>query len=290
MYQIAAFYKFKDIDPKPFRRALIERGTQLGISGVVLVAPEGLNGTIAGQDGAVHQFLDWVRTLDGFEDLDAKFATNAENPFRRLSVRLKTEIVSMGVDGANPNINVGTYVPPKHWDALISDPDVLVIDCRNSYEYDVGTFEGAIDPKTESFREFPEYARNLDPSKNPKVAMFCTGGIRCEKATGLMLDLGFEEVYHLQGGILKYLEERGGGDHLWKGDCFVFDRRVAVDASLHPAGWEMCWACRMPLSDEDKAAPEFEEGVTCPRCFDRWTEEEKATKRQRHTFMSQQSA
>ncbi len=286
MHQIAAFYKFHPVDAESFRATVIEHGQEFGIDGVVLVAPEGLNGTISGQDGAVHRFLDWVRTQPGFEDLEAKFATTDEQPFRRLSVRLKEEIVAMGVEGADPNAQVGTYVEPKDWDALIEDPEVLVIDCRNSYEFDVGTFKNAIDPKTESFREFPDYAKELDPKEHPKVAMFCTGGIRCEKATGLMMDLGFEEVYHLKGGILKYLEERGAGDHLWEGDCFVFDRRVAVDPHLNKADWDMCWACRMPLSDEDKTHPDFEEGVSCARCADKWTEEEKAAKRERHERLS----
>lgn len=286
MYQIAAFYKFQPVEAESFRDLVFTHGSDLGVEGVVLVAPEGLNGTIAGQDGAVHRFLDWVRTLDGFENLEAKFSTTDEKPFRRLSVRLKEEIVAMGIEGADPNERVGTYVEPNDWDALIEDPNVLVIDCRNSYEFDVGTFKNAIDPKTESFREFPEYAKELDPQEHPKVAMFCTGGIRCEKATGLMMDLGFDEVYHLKGGILKYLEERGSGDHLWEGDCFVFDRRVAVDANLNKADWDMCWACRMPLSDDDKAHPDFEEGVSCARCADTWTDDEKAAKRERHERLS----
>lgn len=286
MFSIAAFYHFTPVDdPEALRQNIEIRAETLNIKGVVLVATEGINGTVAGTADAIAQFVDFLKNLDGFSGIKPKFAQADLDPFPRLSVKLKKEIVPLGVEGIDPNARVGTYVPPADWDDLIQQEDVLLIDCRNSYEFEVGTFEGAVDPGTTTFREFPEYAKKLDPSKTPRVAMFCTGGIRCEKATGLMLDLGFSEVYHLEGGILRYLEERGPQSQTWRGECFVFDRRVSVDPSLQPGSWDVCWACSMPVNDLDKQSPLFEEGVSCPRCHDTWSPEKMRGKRERHALL-----
>ncbi len=203
-------------------------------------------------------------------------------PFYRMKVRLKKEIVTLGVPNIDPNEKVGIRVAPEDWNALISDPDVVLIDTRNGYEYDIGTFRGAIDPATDTFREFPEYvSKNLDPAKHKKVAMFCTGGIRCEKATSFMLEQGFEEVYHLQGGILKYLEKIPAEKSLWEGECFVFDQRVAVGHGLALGEYDQCHACRYPVSPQDKASPKYQEGISCPHCFDSLTEDKRVSAAER---------
>lgn len=275
---VAALYKFVKL---PDYETLVPRikalCDQLGIKGTLLLAEEGINGTVSGtREGidALRAFLD----ADGrFDNLSYKESFYDEQPFYRMKVKLKKEIVTMGVNGIDPQKIVGTYVKPKDWNALISDPDVVVIDTRNSYEYEIGTFERAIDPKTETFREFPAYvAQNLDPSKHKKVAMFCTGGIRCEKSTAFMKEQGFEEVYHLEGGILKYLEEVPEEESLWRGECFVFDNRVAVNHKLEKGIYDQCHGCRYPITEEDKQSDRYMLGVCCPRCYDKLTEEQKA--------------
>lgn len=246
---VAALYKFVAVTDCPALRdkllALCEREA---IRGTILVAPEGLNGTVAGSRSAIDCLAAAIRAIPGCDDVEWKESSAPAQPFKRMKVRLKREIVTMGVEGIDPRATVGTYVDPADWNALISDPDTVVIDTRNDYEVAIGTFNRAINPMTESFREFPDWARDhLDPGSKPKVAMFCTGGIRCEKATALLKLHGFEEVYHLKGGILKYLEEVPAQESLWQGECFVFDERVSLGHELAAGSYQLCSVCRQPV-------------------------------------------
>ncbi len=274
---IAALYKFVRLDDyKARREALLEFCRSHHLKGTLLLAREGINGTVSGTRAAIDALLNHLRADPCFEGLEHKESYEESQPFYRMKVKLKKEIVTMGVEDIDPNAIVGTYVEAKDWNALISDPDVTVIDTRNYYEYEIGTFKGALDPHTESFRELPDYvARNMDPAKNKKVAMFCTGGIRCEKSTAFMKQQGFEEVYHLKGGILKYLEDVPEEESLWKGECFVFDNRVAVNHKLEKGSYDLCHGCRHPITDDDKLSPLFEEGVACPRCHDKLSEDQR---------------
>ena len=263
------------------------------IKGTILLAREGINGTIAGLPENIHAVLNFLRTDAAFEgkfsNLEHKESYADDHPFYRMKVKLKKEIVTMGVPSVNPNNTVGTYVKPEDWNALISDPDVILLDTRNDYEVHIGTFKGAVDPKTTTFREFPEYvAQNLDKTKHKKVAMFCTGGIRCEKASSYMLEQGFDEIYHLQGGILKYLESVAEKDSLWQGECFVFDQRVAVKHGLEVGEYDQCYACRMPLSPAELQSPQYTPGISCPHCYDKTSEEKKAalTERQKQVILA----
>lgn len=267
--KVASFYRFLDLaDPAAFRQALFATCRAKGLLGTVLVADEGINGTLAGAENDIRAVLGWIETRLSLDaPLEPHWTETDEAPFRKLRVRLKKEIVTLGRPDLKPHERVGTYVAPKDWNALIEDPDVLVIDTRNRYEIEVGTFPGAIDPGTDSFREFPGFARDLAAAGTDRpVAMYCTGGIRCEKATALMLELGFEHVYHLEGGILGYLEALPAADNRWDGECFVFDTRVAVDRDLAEGGYVQCHACRRPLSQKDLASPDYREGVSCPHC------------------------
>lgn len=285
---VAALYKFTPFaDHGTLQGPLLQCCRAEGVRGTLLLAQEGINGTIAGSDAGIAAVLDHIRTLPGCADLEVKFSRAPALPFHRMKVRLKREIVTMGQPNIDPLGSVGTYVPPADWNALIADPGTIVIDTRNDYEVAIGTFKGAIDPQTASFREFPEWFRArrdelLGQGQAPKVAMFCTGGIRCEKSTAFLKAEGVEEVYHLQGGILKYLEEVPPEDSLWQGECFVFDQRVSVGHGLVPGGYALCHACRRPVSAEQQAAPEYEEGVSCPACFTERTEEQRAGYRERH--------
>lgn len=277
--KVASFYRFLDLaDPAAFREALLEACRERGLLGTVLVAPEGVNGTLAGGQADIRAVLAWIETYLGLETrLDARWSEADDAPFRKLRVRLKKEIVTLGRPDLKPHERVGTYVPPEAWNALIEDPDVLVVDTRNRYEIEVGTFPGALDPGTDSFREFPAFARELAAAGTDRpVAMYCTGGIRCEKATALMLELGFERVYHLEGGILNYLEALPDGENRWDGECFVFDTRVAVDRDLAEGGYVQCHACRRPLSQADLASPDYREGVSCPHCISDLDRDRKA--------------
>jgi UPF0176 protein len=289
---VAALYKFASLpDYRQLQQPLLEACNSNGIKGTLLLAQEGINGTVAGSRAGIDALLQHLRDDPRLADIEHKESHAEEMPFYRMKVRLKKEIVTLGVPGIDPNKKVGTYVPPEKWNALISDPDVLVVDTRNSYEYDIGTFKGAIDPQTATFREFPEFvSKNLDPAKHKKVAMFCTGGIRCEKASSFMLEQGFEEVYHLQGGILKYLENVPAEESLWQGECFVFDQRVAVKQGLELGEHVMCHACRHPVSPEERLSPEYEEGVSCPHCYATQTEEKRrsAAERQRQVELAMQ--
>lgn len=266
---VVALYKFVTLEDFEARRQpLLDVLTRSGVKGTLLLAREGINGTIAGRREGIDQVLDWLRSDPRLGDLDHKESLCDEMPFYRTKVKLKKEIVTIGVPDVSPNETVGTYVEPGDWNALISDPEVLLIDTRNAYEVSIGTFEGAVDPKTTSFREFPEYIKaHYDPEKHKKVAMFCTGGIRCEKASSYMLQQGFDQVYHLKGGILKYFEEVPAAQSKWNGECFVFDNRVTVRHDLAPGSFDQCHACRHPVSVEEKASAHYQEGVSCPRCY-----------------------
>jgi UPF0176 protein len=276
-FLVAAFYRFVPLpDYQQMRARLQQRCEDLGLLGTILLAAEGINGTVSGPERGVRRLFEKLREDERLQDLHYKESWAAEQPFYRMKVRLKKEIVSLGVAGVDPGRVVGQYVDPKDWNALISRPDVRVIDTRNHYEYHLGTFKGAEDPDTASFRDFPQWAAdNLDPHTDQHIAMFCTGGIRCEKATSYLLDLGFKNVYHLDGGILNYLETVDAENSLWQGDCFVFDNRVTVDHDLAEGDFEVCPACRMPLTEADRASPLFELHVSCPRCHHRLTERKR---------------
>lgn len=267
---VVSFYRFADVDdPAAMRgrlQALCERNELLG---TILVAPEGVNGTLAGEAAAISAVFAWIEDrLELSEPLEGRWTESAVAPFRRMRVRVKKEIVTLGRPDIRPDRVTGRHVGVEEWNRLISDPDTLVIDTRNGYEFEVGTFRNAVDPATDSFREFPDYAKKLAESDPDRpLAMFCTGGIRCEKATALMLELGFSEVYQLQGGILKYLEDVDDADNLWEGECFVFDTRVAVDRDRAEGDYVQCHACRRPLSSEDLESPDYREGVSCPKCI-----------------------
>lgn len=281
---VAALYKFVHLpDYRRIQPRLLDFCKRRGVLGTLLLAEEGINGTIAGERESIDAVLDWLRGDARLADLEAKESAADESPFLRMKVKLKNEIVALGVPQINPNQCVGQYVEPGDWNALLRDPEVVVVDTRNDYEYEIGTFRGAVNPGTGRFRDFPEWAeRALDPGRHKKVAMFCTGGIRCEKATAYLLQKGFEAVYHLKGGILKYLETVPAEQSLWEGECFVFDDRVAVGHGLVQGSYDQCHACRYPVSQADKASPEYKPGVSCPRCYGRRTEEQVAAAAERY--------
>ena len=280
---VAALYKFVALeDFHQLREPLLDRCIAAGTRGTLLLAHEGINGTIAGSREALDEVLAYLRSDPRLADLEHKESVDDHMPFYRMKVKVKKEIVTMGVPGIDPNQRVGTYVRPRDWNDLVNDPEVLLIDTRNDYEYGIGTFRGALDPRTTTFREFPAYVRaTLDPRKHKKVAMFCTGGIRCEKASAFMLNEGFEEVYHLQGGILKYLEEVPEQDSTWEGECFVFDNRVAVNHRLEKGQYDQCYGCRHPITEQDKLSDKYQKGVCCPSCYDTLSDEQKARFRER---------
>ena len=277
-YIVATFYKFVSLpDCREIQQSILDYCQSQEIKGTILLAREGINGTIAGTRQSIDNTLNYLRSLSPFADLEHKESTATELPFAKLKVRLKKEIVTLGKPEVNPNKKVGTYVAPHEWNQIVSDPKVTLIDTRNQYEVKIGTFKRAIDPKTASFRDFPEYvAENIDPQQHPKVAMFCTGGIRCEKASSYLLSQGFKEVYHLRGGILKYLEEVPSDESLWEGECFVFDERVTVKEGLETGSYELCYACGHPISEADKASPHYEPIISCPYCYEKLTPEKKA--------------
>ena len=282
-YLIATFYKFADICDLETKQAQIMAWCrEKNIKGTIILAKEGINGTIAGSAEAIAFVLDNLRSLPNLADLEQKESTAEKAPFAKLKVKIKPEIVTLGMPEVNPNQQVGTYINPQDWNEVISNPEVVVIDTRNDYEVEIGTFERAKNPNTQSFREFPEYiAQNVDPEQNPKVAMFCTGGIRCEKASSYLLSQGFKEVYHLKGGILKYLENVSPEESKWQGECFVFDERVAVKEGLELGSHELCYACGHPISPENKTSPKYESNISCPHCYDRLTPEKKARQENR---------
>ncbi len=277
MFVVAALYKFVSLTDLPnWQENLRVLCEKVGVKGTLLVAEEGLNGTIAGSREGIDAVLTGLRAHPEFADLEHKESFAETNPFIKLKVKIKAEIVPLGVPGIDPNRLTGTYVDPENWNALISSSDVLVLDTRNDYEVAIGTFEKAVDPKTHAFRNFPDFVeKNLDPSKQKKVAMFCTGGIRCEKASAFLLSKGFSEVFHLKGGILKYLEKVPEEKSLWNGECFVFDKRVAVDHKLQKGEYEFCPGCRGPVSAQDRTSPKYISDLCCPNCHDRLTEDQK---------------
>ncbi len=274
---VCALYKFVRLDNhESLRQPLLDLMLNERVRGTLLLATEGVNGTIAGSREGVDQVLNWLRLIPNLADLDCKESVSAELPFKRSRVKLKKEIVTMGVEGIDPQNATGTYVDAEDWNALISDPEVLLIDTRNEYECEVGSFAGALNPHTESFREFPAYAeQSLDKNKHKKIAMFCTGGIRCEKSTAYLREQGFEEVYHLKGGILKYLEKVPESESLWRGECFVFDDRVTVTHQLEPGSYDQCHGCRRPITELDKQSEQYIAGAQCPKCCDEITDEQK---------------
>ena len=283
-YTIAALYLFIPVaDPAELKQKFLQELSPLQLCGTLLIAPEGINGTLAGSELAIQKLLISLNKNTGLSQKDVKFSYSEEKPFNRFKIRLKREIVTFNQPHVNPNLRVGTYIEPDQWNTLIEDPDVTVIDTRNKYETLIGTFKNAIDPKIDSFTEFSDYVReNLDPKKHKKIAMFCTGGIRCEKASSFMLAEGFESVFHLKGGILKYLEEIPKEQSRWQGDCYVFDRRMAVGHGLTTGHYSMCYCCGYPLSDKDKTHNLYEEGVSCAHCYEKTSFENKSNYRMRH--------
>ena len=269
MLTICALYKFTRLDDfeeiqDPLKLFL----DSLNIRGTLLLAREGVNGTIAGDNDSIMKSLDYLQKDKRLVGLEYKFSYSEKPPFKRLKVKLKKEIVTLGVSNIDPTFSSGTYVKPDDWNELINDPDVVLIDTRNNYEFEIGSFKGSINPNTETFRQFPAYTKNnLEKYRDKKIAMFCTGGIRCEKSTAYLKSKGFENVFHLQGGILKYLEEVKEDDSLWEGECFVFDDRVAVKHNLELGKYDQCHACRFPITEEDKEHPHYEKGTSCPRCY-----------------------
>ncbi|MFA8342768.1 MAG: rhodanese-related sulfurtransferase [Rhodothermaceae bacterium] len=263
-------------DYNKIRKPLLNLMKELDIKGTLLLAEEGINGTISGTRSSINELLTWLKSDSRFKNLSHKESFSEKHAFYRTKVKLKKEIVTMGIGSIDPVTQAGTYVKPENWNDLINDPDVILVDTRNDYEVEIGTFNGAINPDIKSFREFPEWIKNnLDPAKTKKVAMFCTGGIRCEKSTSLLKNYGFENVYHLEGGILKYFEEVDENKSEWDGDCFVFDQRIAVNHKLEKSKYDQCYACRMPITEEDKKSEKYVAGVSCHNCFSNTSSEQK---------------
>jgi UPF0176 protein len=281
---VVALYHFVALDkPERLRQPLLGLMHEHGVRGTILLANEGINGTVAGSREAIDALLAWLIDDPRFAGLEYKESVTDEMPFYRSKVKLKKEIVTMGVTDIDPAQNIGTYVEPRDWNALIEDPDITLIDTRNDYEVQIGSFDNAINPKTSNFREFPGFVEaSLDPKKNKKVAMFCTGGIRCEKSTAYLKQRGFAEVYQLHGGILKYLEEVPEEESHWHGECFVFDERVTVEHKLNKGHYDQCHACRMPITEQDKKSEHYIPGISCPFCFD------KTSAAQRQRFAERQ--
>ncbi|WP_428352958.1 rhodanese-related sulfurtransferase [Methyloprofundus sp.] len=274
---VSALYKFATLeDYTALRKPLLQLMEAHQVKGTLLLAKEGINGTIAGDRKGIDSVMAWLRSDPRLAGLESKESYELDMPFYRSKVKLKKEIVTMGVASIDPKKIVGTYVKPQDWNALISDPEVFLIDTRNDYEVQIGSFKNAINPATETFREFPEYVKqHMDPAKHKKVAMYCTGGIRCEKSTAYLKEQGFDDVYHLQGGVLKYLEEVPVEKSLWEGECFVFDNRVAVNHDLEKGQYDQCYACRYPITEDDKQSEHYEKGVSCPHCYNKVSEQQR---------------
>lgn len=291
-FVVAAFYKFVELaDYQSLKKPFYNFCDELGIKGTILLANEGINGTIAGTAESIEKLFTYLRQDDRLSELHYKRSVCEFIPFYRLKVKLKKEIVTMGQKEIKPAEKTGEYVDADEWNNLLNDPDVVVLDTRNKYEYRVGTFKNAIDPQLENFRDFPEYVdNNLSDKKNKKIAMFCTGGIRCEKASAYMLEAGFKKVYQLHGGILQYIEDTPKQDSKWLGDCFVFDNRVTVDHKLAKGEYDQCFACREPISEQDKASSQYKEGVSCPHCYDKQSEKTHArvSERQKQISLAKQ--
>jgi UPF0176 protein len=274
---VAALYCFVRLENiANIRHELLSLTKTLDIKGTLLLASEGVNGTVAGPRDSIDALMKRLSDLCDLSNIEYKESFSYDNPFLRMKIKLKKEIVTLGVEGVDPTLCVGEYISPQEWNDLIKDPEVLLIDTRNDYECEIGTFKGAVDPKTTTFRQFPEYVSdNISPHKYKKVAMFCTGGIRCEKASSFMLQQGFDTVYHLKGGILKYLEEIPAEESLWEGECFVFDERVSVKHGLELGSFDQCYGCRHPITEQDKQHSSYIKGVSCPRCVNLTTSVQK---------------
>lgn len=287
MFTVCALYHFTRFDDHTaLRGPLLELCQNEGVTGTLLLAHEGINGTIAGPRKGIDAVIAHIKSLPGCETFEWKLSTASEKPFPRMKVKLKKEIVTLGQPNVDPTAHVGNYVNPEDWNDLIQSPDVVTIDTRNDYEVAIGTFQGAVDPETASFREFPAWwDANKERFHNKRVAMFCTGGIRCEKSTNFLMSQGVEDVYHLKGGILKYLEEVPQEDSTWDGECFVFDGRVSVGHGLKEGPHLLCHACRRPILPEDVNRPEYEAGVSCHHCADEYSETDKARFRERQKQM-----
>lgn len=284
---VCALYKFVRLeDYQLLQEPLIRMMKANRIRGTLLLAREGINGTVAGSRTSIDSLLDWLKKDERLSSLGYKESQTHNPPFKRTRVKLRNEIVTMGIEDIDPRRVVGTYVEPEDWNELIANPDVVLIDTRNDYEVQVGTFKSAVNPNTNTFREFPDYVKhNLDPEKHKKVAMFCTGGIRCEKSTAYLKEQGFDEVYHLKGGILKYLEKVPEEQSSWQGECFVFDDRVTVNHQLNPGNYDQCHACRLPITETDKQSEHYLQGVSCPHCFDKHTPSQKKRFQERERQM-----
>lgn len=282
-FLVAALYKFVTLqDFEKLQMPILEVCEQNEIKGTLLLASEGINGTVAGPERGIRTLLDYLNKRNEIGSITHKESWADEMPFLRMKVRLKKEIVTMGVPGTDPKKIVGTYVKPADWNDLISDPDVVLVDTRNDYEVEIGTFKGATNPKTTNFRDFPAWVQeNKETLAKPKVAMFCTGGIRCEKSTAYMKEQGYEDVYHLEGGILKYLEEVPEPESMWEGECFVFDNRISVKHGLEEGSYDQCFGCRWPITEDHKKSDKYIKGVCCPRCHDQTDEEKKARSAER---------
>ncbi|MBL1294090.1 MAG: rhodanese-related sulfurtransferase [Thiotrichales bacterium] len=289
---IAAFYHFTALkDYRELKSPLLQLCNAQGLKGSILLASEGINGTVSGTRNAIDALITWFGRDQRFNGISIKESMDSEQPFYRMKVKLKKEIVTMGVPGVSPVKQVGTYVKPEQWNDLINDPEVLLIDTRNDYEVAVGKFINAVDPHTDTFRQFPKYVKeNVDKDKYKKIAMYCTGGIRCEKASSYMLSKGFDEVYHLEGGILKYLETVSEDKSLWQGECFVFDNRVTVNQALEAGSYDQCYGCRRPISEQDMQSPHYVKGISCPYCYNTLSDEQRSrfAERQRQIEFAKQ--
>ena len=287
---VAALYRFVLLDDfADLRAPLLDVCLEAEVKGTLLLAREGINGTIAGTRTGIDKVIGWLQQDARLSELDWKESLHIDAPFHRMKVKLKKEIVTMGVEDVDPTACVGRYATPEQWNALVDDPECLIIDTRNYYEVAIGSFEGAVNPSTQSFRDFPEWVRqHLNPEQHKKVAMFCTGGIRCEKSTSLLVSMGFEDVWHLQGGILNYLEKTPVEQTRWDGECFVFDSRVSVDHDLEKGSYDQCYACRFPIDDAQKASDLYVPGVSCPRCHDAHSDQQKErfTERQKQIALA----
>ena len=276
---VATFYKFVKVDDLvALQDQLYAICNKNNVMGTILIANEGVNGTISSKPREIEKTLISIQKDDRFSEIEIKYSSTNKQPFHKMRVKLKKEIVTIGLPEINPNKTVGTYVKPEQWNDIISDPDVILIDTRNKFEIKIGSFKNALDPRTTSFRDFPEWVKKFKQDKtntNKKIAMYCTGGIRCEKASSLMKEEGFNEVYHLQGGILKYLEQVEKEKSLWEGECFVFDDRVCLTENLEVGSYKMCFACRMPITEDEINDDRYEEGISCLYCYDKTTEEKK---------------
>ncbi len=282
-YVLAAMYKFVRLDDyEEKREPLLNKMRELDVKGTLLLAKEGINGTVCGTREGIDELLKYLKSDERLAALTHKESYSDQHEFYRTKVKLKKEIVTMGVEDIDPNQHAGTYLPPEEWNELLNDPEVVLIDTRNDYEVKIGSFEGAVNPDIKTFRDFPEWIdKNLDPGKHKKVAMFCTGGIRCEKSTSLLNKKGFENVFHLQGGILKYFEEIDNEKSKWDGECFVFDQRVSVDQNLDKGKYDQCYACRMPIDEEEMKSEKYVPGISCPHCYDKVSSTQKERYKER---------